>query len=78
MPNLQRGGAHASILLTFLCNFAVLAMAQWPPLNTPLGAKQAYYRQHLGQIPSLQGDFVFDLQDEITISTPVASHFARY
>ena len=36
MPNLQRGGAHASILLTFLCNFAILAtqrgaMAQWPP-----------------------------------------------
>ena len=25
MPNLQRGGGHASILLTLLCNFAILA-----------------------------------------------------
>ena len=41
MPNLQRGEGHASILLTFLCNFAILAtqrgaMAQRSPLNTPL------------------------------------------
>ena len=37
MPNLQRGGGHASILLTLLCNFAILAtqrggpLGQWPP-----------------------------------------------
>ena len=37
MANLPRGGGHASILLTLLCNFAILAtqrggaMAQWPP-----------------------------------------------
>ena len=43
MPNLQRGG-HASILLTFLCNFAILATQRggpWPnapPPNTPLMA----------------------------------------
>ena len=43
MPNLQRGGAHASILLTLLYIFAILATQRggpWPngppPLNTPL------------------------------------------
>ena len=42
MPKLQRGG-HASILLTLLCNFAILETQRggpWPnapPLNTPLG-----------------------------------------
>ena len=46
MPNLQRGG-HASILLTLLCNFAILATQRggpWPngpPLNTPLAGKSA-------------------------------------
>ena len=39
---LVKGGGHASILLTFLCNFTILAtqrggaMAQCPPLNTAL------------------------------------------
>ena len=48
MPNLQRGG-HASILLTFLCNFAILTTQRggygtMPPLNTPLVTKQANLR----------------------------------
>ena len=44
MPNLQRGGGHASILLTLLCNFAILAtqrggaMAQWSPPKYAPGA----------------------------------------
>ena len=38
---LAKGGGHASILLTFLCNFAILATQRgghgsMPPLNTPL------------------------------------------
>ena len=49
MPNLQRGG-HASILLTLLCNFAILATQRggpWPngpPLNTPLALPQTLQR----------------------------------
>ena len=39
---LAKGGSHTSILLTFLCNFAILATQRGghgpmpPPLNTPL------------------------------------------
>ena len=46
-PTYKGGGGHASILLTFLCNFAILANQRSAPLNTPLIMVCLYYHAHL-------------------------------